>query len=86
MERRLYVIYDVEGGVYGPPMEGRNDVIAMRHFMDGLRTSPLPPEMKDQMQLYYWGTMDDETGEFVLEKVLIPRMPLKNPEDLTEVM
>lgn len=86
MERRLYVIYDVEGGVFGPPMEGRNDVIAMRHFMDGLRQSPLPQEMKDQMDLYYWGSMDDETGDFTYSRTFIPRAPLKNPEDLTDVM
>lgn len=86
MERRLYVVYDSEAGIYGPPIEGRNDVVAMRHFQDGLKNSPLPQDMKDQLILFFWGTMDDETGIFVQDTTQVPFLALKNPEDLTDVM
>ena len=86
MERRLYVIYDAEAGIYGPPMEGRNDVIATRHFRDGMAQSPLPKEMKEQMILIHWGNMDDETGKFEYFGEALPVIALAPPEDLTDVM
>lgn len=65
----LYTMYDRVAEEYGPPWAARNDAVAVRQFMSGMKDNPFP----DDFWLYCIGSYDSNTG--VIESMAQKRVP-----------
>lgn len=54
---RIYVVLDIPAGIFSAPMLARNDIIASRQLVAGLKESDQDPS---QFQLFYVGDFFDD--------------------------
>jgi hypothetical protein len=55
----MYTMYDRVAEEYGPPWTARNDAVAVRQFMSGMKENPFT----DDFWLYCIGSYDSNSGQ-----------------------
>lgn len=81
MDRRIYAIRDTLVG-YGAPMIDINDAAAARTFSYALRNTPELLDKANDLDLFFLGTLDSESGALVSES--IPKIIIRGADCILE--
>lgn len=82
---KLYAVKDTVAETFGSPMPARNDAVAVRYMVDSMRRQQLSAQAQMEMELWYLGEYDEDTGLLcpaTPHRLEVPYAPAK---DLTDV-
>ena len=73
MKNEMYAVRDAVSGIYNSPYHQINKKVAIRTFREACNNVPEIKDHAEDMELWYLGSYDNETGYFCSEPELIEK-------------